>query len=282
MRTADRTLGWIASLLLLAASPAGADSFREEFDEPGGGPVGSTRFSVLLLTLNTGVARDPIDPGLGAPSTGGVLPVDEGGDSELRFYEALEPAAGSSYVLTPETTFTDVVVDAYVGVGFTDAFGVRSATVLVRATGDTIPTLDGYAAHLTHTLPGDSASLRLMRVDNGILQTLVSSDFFPVAPASENYRIVLRVIGDVLTAGVARVQAIGGQRVETPIDLDADPGLQTELTITDGALTAGAVGLSTFTRSTNSVFYDDVTVVDLVFTDGFESGDLSAWSQAVP
>jgi hypothetical protein len=108
-------------------------------------------------------------------------------------------------------------------------------------------------------------------------------DPFPTAPASENYRLVLRAIGDTLTAGVLRVEAIGGMRVETPIDLDAGTaGAQGELTATDSALTAGALGLRAFTRSTNSIFFDDITVVDLVFLDGFESGDTSRWSSAVP
>jgi hypothetical protein len=94
---------------------------------------------------------------------------------------------------------------------------------------------------------------------------------------------VLRAIGDTLTAGVLRVEAIGGMRVETPIDLDAGTaGAQGELTATDLALTAGALGLRAFTRSTNSIFFDDITVVDLVFLDGFESGDTSRWSSAVP
>jgi hypothetical protein len=116
-----------------------------------------------------------------------------------------------------------------------------------------------------------------------VISNFATSDPFPAAPASENYRLVLRAIGDTLTAGVLRVEAIGGQRVETPIDLDAvTAGVQSELTATDSALTAGALGMRAFTRSTNSVFFDDITVVDVVFLDDFESGDTSAWSSSVP
>jgi hypothetical protein len=268
----------IALLLALLAAPAAADSFREEFEQPGGGPLGTTRFSELVLSINGGVSRGPTDAGQGAPATGGVLPVDEGGDLEVRFYEVL-PAASSSYALTPEGTFVDVEIDGYVGIGFTDAFGVRSAALLVRATPSP---LNAYGVMLTHSL-GDAATLALIRITDNVISNFATSDPFPAAPASENYRLVLRAIGDTLTASVLRVEAVGGERVETPIDLDAvTAGVQSELTATDSALTAGALGMRVFTRSTNSVFLDDVTVVDLVFLDGFESGTTSGWSSSVP
>lgn len=269
----------IALLLALLAAPAAADSFREEFEQPGGGALGETRFSELVLSLNAGVSRGPTEPGQGAPATGGVLPVDEGGDLELRFYEVL-PAAGASYTLTPEAAFVDVEIDGYVAIGFTDAFGSRTAALLVRATPSP---LNAYGVALSHLLPGDTATLRVVRITDNVISDFAASDPFPAAPASENYRLVLRAIGDTLTAGVLRVEAIGGVRVETPIDLDAvTAGVQSELTATDSALTAGALGMRVFTRSTNSVFFDDITVVDLVFVDGFESGDTLRWSSAVP
>lgn len=278
MRDAKSRRATVALLLALLASPAAAESFREEFDQAGGGVLAPTRFSHLVLGLNAGVSRGPTDPGQGAPSTGGVLPVDEGGDSEVRFYEVV-PAAGSTYALTPEATFGDVEIDGYVGVGFTDVFGVRSATLVVRATPSP---LNGYGVMLTHTLPGDTASLALVRFTDNVISNFATSDAFPVATASENYRLVLRATGENLTASVLRVEAIGGERVETPIDLDDAPGLQTELTATDGALTAGALGIRVFTRSTNSLFLDDVTVTDFVFLDGFETGDTSAWTTSTP
>ena len=279
MTGATRRRRSIALLLALLAAPAAADSFREEFEQPGGGPLGTTRFSELVLSINGGVSRGPTDPGQGAPSTGGVLPVDEGGDLEVRFYEVM-PAAGTSYTLTPEATFVDVEIDGYVGIGFTDAFGSRSAALLIRATPSP---LNAYGVILRHLLPGDAATLGLVRITDNVISDFATSDPFPAAPASENYRLVLRAIGDTLTAGVLRVEAIGGERVETPIDLDAvTAGVQSELSATDSALTAGALGMRVFTRSTNSVFFDDVTVVDLVFLDGFEFGTTSGWSSSVP
>jgi hypothetical protein len=54
------------------------------------------------------------------------------------------------------------------------------------------------------------------------------------------------------------------------------------VTATDPSPVAGAVGVRTFTGSTNVILFDDVAVTDRIFTDGFESGDTVRWSATVP
>lgn len=273
---------WMALVLSCWVASAGrADSFTESFDQPGTDALGPTRFSVPLLAANTGVARDALEPGIGAPATGGLLPVDEGGDSELRFFEVSSPTGGS-YALTSTTEFADLEISAVVGIGFTTAFGSRTASVLARASGTTIATLNAYSVSLQHSLPGTSAFLALGRIRNGIGQTLALSAPFPVAVGTENYRLVLHTEGTQLTARIDRLEVVAGELVVTPIDLDAAAGDQFLLVASDGELGVGAVGLGAFQRSTNQVFFDDVAVVDFgaVFADGFESGNVSAWSAA--
>lgn len=274
------SLGLIAALLSLPAAAA-ADSFREEFDQPGG-DVAASRFSLLVLTTNGGIAREPLTAGQGAPSTGGVLPIDEGGDSELRYFEVVSPAAVSSYALTPEQGFADVAMDGYLAIGFTDAFGARSAAFVLRATGSTIPTVNAYRAGFLHNFT--DARLNVSRIIDGVGQpAMASSDLFPVDPDVENYRLRFRAEGDRLTAELWRAVSIDGELVETPVDLDAGTaGIQNSLSAVDGNLTSGAVGIQAFTRSTNSVFFDDLEVTDTVFDDGFESGDTAAWSATSP
>lgn len=264
------------------AGPAAADTFLETFDDQGGGVAG--RFSAILLQIDGGIASDPTGPGLGAPSTGGVLPIDEGGDNELRFFDVGLLAGGSNgYALTPQQGFTDPVIDGYLAIGVTGDPGTRTAALLVRAGGDSIGTLDAWSASFSQASP-TTAQLSIQRFENGIGQAAsASSDAFPFVSDMENYRLVFSAQGTGLRAALWRVEAIGGEAVETPVDLDAgEPGVQNELTAIDPAPVAGAVGLRTFTGSTNVILFDDVAVTDGIFRDGFESGDTSGWSATVP
>jgi hypothetical protein len=286
MRTLPDAAGLPALLAVaLALPPAGAavaDSFLETFDEAGGGVAG--RFSAILLQIDGGIASDPTGPGLGAPSTGGLLPIDEGGDNELRFYDVGLAAGGSNgYALTPEQGFADPVIDGYVAIGVTGDPGTRTAALLLRAGGDSIATLDAWSASFSQPSP-TTARVAIQRFENGIGQAAeASSDSFPFVSDMENYRLVFSAEGDLLTLAVWRVEAIGGEAVETPVDLDdGAPGVQNTLTATDPAPVAGAVGVRTFTGSSNVILFDDVAVTDRIFTDGFESGDTVRWSATVP
>ena len=237
----------------------------EDFDQAGS-DMGSSELSRIIASGDGTYVREALAVADGAPATTPELPINAGSDKELRYYEQSLASTGS-YALTPDQPdriFTDVAIDGYVGIGYNNTFGSRSAAFVARMTGTSIPTVNAYAAIVTHQLSG-SLSFSLQRITNGVGSILASATVFtPVDLSSEHLRLQFSLEGTTLTAALWRLSESGGEVVEVPVDLDSvTPGEQNTLTVTDTGLTSGGVGVRSFARSTNQVFYDEIAIFDL-------------------
>ena len=95
-------------------------------------------------------------------------------------------------------------------------------------------------------------------------------------------------------AAASTVSIVYDQWVEVRVVIDLDTNTQsfyydgqllytdswTEHISTGGTLNLAAVDL--FANSAPSVFYDDISLSNLPFTDGFETGDTNEWHSTVP
>ena len=258
----------VLSLLSLTPQQSAQLVLREDFDEPGTA-WSATLFPDLLLTGNTAFTREELSTALGAPSTIPPLPINAGGDLEGRFAEVT--LGSGSYALTadtPENRLEDAALRGYVAIGNPDPFGGQTVGFLLRANIEPHPPfgtgLNAYTAEIVHNGGQTSASVYLSRWRNGVIRPpdLLASAAFPIDLANENYRIEFRVEGDLLSVRLWRVTAAGGSVVLAPIPLGTGPGGSANLlTARDSELTAGRAGLSAFARGGNSVFWDDVELV---------------------
>lgn len=272
--------------LIVAFTARGAAPSTETFDSLGSDMM-ATRFSALLLAGDGTFVREVLDGSSGAPDTEPALPVNQGGDKELRYSE-VSLAATSSFALTPAVpggVFTDMQVDAVLSLGLNELFGAPSGGLVLRASGDSRSTLDAYAATITVNTFFDPTTvvLTILRFDDGVGHGLVTSDAFELDPDLENLHLTFRAQGSELEARVWRVRVDGGQIVEVPVDLDASTeGAQNTLATSDALLAEGRLGLVAFTRHSNHILFDDVSLDEEVFLDDFETGDLTLWTRAAP
>lgn len=257
------TTGLLAAIFMSVAAHAAA--FVENFDEAGT-TWANTRFSNIIPSGGGTFERQSLSTALGAPNTSPALPVNAGGDLEGRYYEATL-AATSSYAVTANS-FTDATIDGYLGYGVVTSFGAPSMGFVLRESGNSIALVNGYSARIGISGPipnySSSGALTISRIVNGVVTSaniFATSLAFGMNEATENYHLTFSAIGSTLTASVFRIQAVGGALVETPIDLQSAAGVQSSITATDSALTSGAAGLNAFVRGSQSIFYDDISVV---------------------
>jgi len=212
--------------------------------------------------------REALGSGIGAPNASPPLPINQGGDKEGR-----QTSLGG-YRLTanvPANDVADVVIDGYVAIGSVSQKGTRSASFVARANVQT-GKMNAYMADITQLTDSPNVQLKLVRVRESIIggpgSFRVTSRAFPVNSSSENFRLRFTVQGTQLSASVWRVSSTG----ETPVDLSSNPGVQATLTTSDAELTSGRTGVHAFSLGGHSIFFDDVTVTDLLPPD-FIRGD---------
>ena len=242
-------LAWLLGCCLVPF----ANALVENFDEPGA-TWANTSFSTIIPSGGGTFERQALSTALGAPNTTPALPVNSGGDLEGRYYEAATAPTWSFAVTTG--SFTDATIDGYFGFGVVVPFGVPSMGLLLRESGKSTASVNGYLA--TMGLGGaispfaNSGSFSIQRITNGIGQLLATSGNFGTNQANSNYHLRFSANGSALTASVSQLQVIGGALVEVPISV---------LTATDSGLTSGAAGVSAFARGQQSIFFDDISVV---------------------
>jgi hypothetical protein len=257
----DRTL---ITFLAFACTPlvgAAALAQTEDFNGAGSTMAGTLFPDVISFGGGT-FERQILAAGMGAPNTLPPLPINDAGDKEARYFEVgFAPASSALTADLPENIVRNQVIDGYVGIAYFEESGSRHVGFVLRA--DATPELNAYRAAITHLPDTGAAVLTIVRVRDGVVtppDSFVTSQEFVVDPDVENYRLVFSAQGDTLSASLSRVTAAGGAIVETPIDLLADPGVQSTLTATDAELRRGRAGLSAFARGDDSVFFDNVTL----------------------
>ncbi|MEM6457514.1 MAG: hypothetical protein AAF772_20670, partial [Acidobacteriota bacterium] len=258
--------------------------FGESFDQPGSDPTASMLMD-LFVTGDASWQRLPLGADDGVPASVPSLPVAQDGDAELVLMENVGGIAGGSFALTANTvdeTYGDVWVSAVVGMGFQTAFGSRAAGLMVRAETATVQLSDltAYGAQLNHNNV-NTATVSLLRFQNGIGTAVRVSALFDFDPPTENVRLRLSAVGDQLTVQASRLTVEDGVVVERPIDLDDAPGLQDGMAVRDSSFAVGRVGVRGFTRADNRVAFDNFVAAPTLFADGFESGDVEIWSAAI-
>ncbi len=230
----------------------------EDFDQSGSA-LTYTCFPDETHSGGTVFVRETVQAATGAPNTAPALPINVGGDKECRYYEA-DYAPSHAYALMTgisENDFADGVIDGTIAAAMPVPWGSRDAGFVLRAQEGGNGMNCYFACFYNYV--GNTGHFAISRLNNGIGQTLLDSDDFPVDLQSENYRIRFRADGTMLTAWLWRVHVVDGAVVETPIDLNAsEPGVQNVISAEDDELSSGRAGLFAFARGENSVFFDDV------------------------
>lgn len=271
----------ILPALLLPLSLSAQETWVEDFDAPGTS-WSATLFSDAHPGFNTALTREPLTVIRGAPDTVPPLPINAGGDAEGRMFETAVPAS-DAFALTanvPESHFRDGALSLHAAFGVTSAFGDQSVGPLLRASIRPVTgRLDAYTALLTRTGGRNNAVLLLARWRNGVItldEVFAESDL-RIDPDVENYRIEFEVVGTRLAARLWRITAAGGRLVLAPVVISGGSGpLGNELVAHDAELRTGRAGIRFFTRSTNSVFVDDIVLKAKDPSRGSSSGLLSA------
>lgn len=259
------SFGVVGAAALAASSASAQTVIFEKFNQAGNDWTATQMSQLILPSAASAVERVVIPAGLGAPNTSPALPINEGGDKEGRFFES-GGVFGASYALTPPgsgTNITDGSIDGYVAFGVTDLTGTRSAGMLLRAT-EALGNVTGYIAILNHS-SNNTGTLSISVVRNGVIQgpdVLVTSESFPMTPGVENYHLHFTANGGELIARLNRVEVIAGSVVESRIDLRPEAGVQDSIIAVHHEFLSGRAGVRAFTRSTNSVFFDEVDIVE--------------------
>ncbi|MGE4198095.1 MAG: hypothetical protein AB7G11_13335, partial [Phycisphaerales bacterium] len=264
-RAASRAIV-LASLALASRSALAQTVIFEKFNQ-NGMLWSDSVFSNVSLGPSTFLERGQTAAGLGAPNTSPVLPINESGDKEGRFFTTAA-TSNTAYALTAQVggiEYTDGLIDGYISFGVNTLAGVRSAGLMARAS--ETPLLNGYIALLSHDA-GDSLTLRIARVRDGVVfiaDTFATSEVLvPANTGSENYHLYFSVNGPELEARLARVEVVAGVVRESRVDLLSAAGTQDTLTAFDTELLSGRPGVRVASSATpdNSVFFDDVDVVE--------------------
>ncbi|WP_372799282.1 PEP-CTERM sorting domain-containing protein [Pontiella sp.] len=184
-------------------------------------------------------------------TTQGSLACSAGGDNELRVFENPDSGAGENRAVAPDFVFSDAKISGYMGAGITDAWGSKSTGLILRANGSGVEQ-DGYITYCWMTETNFSFALGV-QVDGGVhMDNLIGfSETYAFDARQNNIYAELTTVGDHISASYWRVEADGHHEF-----------LQT-LSGTDSRYSEGHAGLYSYVRSTNSVYFDDVSVMQI-------------------
>ena len=233
-----------------------AQSFQENFDESGSS-MSNAFFSDVPPNAGWTFERVSLTGVSGAPNFNPALPVNQGGDLELRVFDQSVNSPGDpARAFTadvPANYLADAQMDGYLGFGVGTGFGSRSAGFMLRATSPS----DYWLAYVgaNENLTG-GANFRLAHVQDFLIGTTILPISIPnFDPLNENYHLNFQVVGNNLTATLGRVQIVGGVVTETLIGT---------LSGTDPTPQGGRAGIYAFTRGDNSILFDDLSVMVMV------------------
>jgi len=259
---------FLLTLALPLRSPPVQDSAVFEDFDARGTSWAATIFPNVEASPNMGVSREPLSVDQGAPDTEPPLPINAGGDAEGRFCEEVLPASGSFALsaISPANVMRNGSIRAVVAFGVTDPFGSQIYGVLLRARINPNPPfgsgLNAYTAYIYRSgaIPGEG-NFVLARWQDGVVSSQFVLTSFALGAGPENYVIEFEVEGRRLAARLWRITARDGSLVTEPVALANGLGpLANQIEAQDGSLITGRAGMYAFTRSTNSVFCDDILV----------------------
>ena len=269
-------------------------ALTETFDQTGNS-MSLSAFSNIYTVGGGTYLRDSLSGVSGVPNNSPSLPVNVGGDKELRYVEdlSINIAATTGYAVTHET-FNNATIDAYIGINSTVGPAYAVGGVMLNVSGTSIPTINGYGATIqVWESDPTQAILGFRKVENGIGTGISYSGFqlFDVDLANENYHIEFGVNNGELSASLWRVLMQGDSLVEQPIDLLTYSGIQNTVTVTDAVpmiinpdfdpenydpndpnnqplipdptheiFSSGRAGMSAFARNGSEVYFDNVSV----------------------
>ena len=233
----------------------------EDFDERG-----TTWAETIFPEVHGGpFSREPLTTFQGALDTVPPLPISAGGDLEGRNVDA----PSGSFALAanvPANRFENGGIRGYVAFGIRSSFGSQSVGFLLRSSINPSPPfgsgLNAYMAYVDRST-ATNATFTLARWRDGVVtwDDVLASTEITIHPSRENLLLEFEVQGEQLAARLWRVSAVAGRLVIAPVALAPAPGvLGNLLWAEDGELALGRAGVHAFTRSSNSVFFDDVLV----------------------
>ncbi|HIB83622.1 MAG TPA: hypothetical protein EYO59_03190 [Chromatiaceae bacterium] len=277
------------SLTLILVSVEASGAVIESFEQSGG-DASLSSFSTIYTSGGGTFLRETLNGIPGAPNSVTSLPVNTGGDKELRYLENLNIniAATAGYALT-NNTYSNATIDAYIGINGIVGPAYAKGGVMLNVSGSSISTLNGYQANITvRSSDTSQATLGFTRYESGIGTGISYRTFqpFDVDIENENYRLSFDVDGGVLTASLWRVLAVNGSLIEQEIDLQTTNGIQNTVSVTDSSFiinpdssgrhdpnnpyfipdpdyeifSSGKIGLSAFARNGSEVYFDDITI----------------------
>ncbi|MHC5113099.1 MAG: hypothetical protein ACYTGP_01565 [Planctomycetota bacterium] len=246
----------VPALLLASALAAPALALDEDFDEPGTS-FADTIFPDLHTPTGAGFSRDDLTGVASAPSTAPPLPINQAGDKEGVYAGSFATTPGFALMAdTPENDLPNALIEGYVDLSVTSLLGQKKVGFVLRASAAPV---EAYGVTMNASPSGPTATLQIAYISGGAVATvLATSDPFPVDFPNENYRLLFIADGTDLNAKLYRRYEVAGTIVEDPVDLHADPGIQSILFASDTTLTSGRPGLMAKCRGTNKAWWDEV------------------------
>ncbi len=248
---------------------------------------GDSSGSVYLFDTSTGAQIDKLLPGDGATNNtfgeavamdAGILAVGAHGHS----HDGLLLFPGAAYLFDVATGSQLAELranDSQSGDFFGSAIGINDGIVAVGAWAKNIVFDHSGAAYVFDGASGEQIGSRLVPADTRDRQ------HFGISVAVDNGTVAVGADGDIdngFEAGAAYVfDAFTGSEIEKLLASDGAvfQELGGSIAFDNGVVAAGAFGDAAGAGSVY-VFAGEVSVT--LFTDGFETGNTSSWSQTVP
>ena len=182
------------------------------------------------------------------------LPINAGGDKELRFHKSQLSSRFSNYMMLSESEPIPNWSTDSQKMGGTIAFtregnGWGGGLLLRGQDGGGFTFVNGYVATVTAT-PVAGVTLTIYRMTGGILVSLAETT--ASASTDENYRVEFEAEGTLLTARFFQLRVVAGQIQES---------LLSSLSAIDSTYASGScAGLLAFVNGTDSVLFDNIVL----------------------
>lgn len=201
------------------------ETLTENFDL-NGDKYEDSIFSVSHTPFGIGVenfSRSVLSSVDNAP-TNSLLPISINTDKVLKFGHS--QSYGISGSLMTNAVYSDVVVDAVVGLGFS---GTTGSTIAEIALGSS-SIFNEYVVMLITENQTDAKLLITTRNNN-------------------------------IIASISKIEIVSNHLVETPIDLSSSPSFQDTITLSSTEYSSGAVSISAYGGPNANIYFDDIVII---------------------
>ena len=238
----------------------------EDFEERGS-YWDNTIFPIVFHVIGYGnsiFAKDILISAIGAPDTMPPIPINSHGDKEGKFYMLDPPENGLATAIALTDTINagaNMSIDGYIGFGILDS-GTTYGGFLLRGSGVRSSEFSGYSIDVYYE-PVNKAIIYIRQVRDGLARDdypYEQSIVFPIDFKSSNIHLKTSVIGRKISASAWVVFEENGIVIESPIQLTTTGSDKYTITLVDDTFAYGLGGIEASISSSNSVFFDDITV----------------------